>query len=30
MKLIKMENLFDSQIWNVKDGVQDGVRDGRQ
>ena len=30
MPTIKMENWFDSQSWNIKDGVQDGVQDDRQ
>ena len=30
MQTIKMENWFDSQSSNVKDGVQDGVQDDRQ
>ena len=30
MQTIKMENLFDSQSQNIKDGVQDDVQDGRQ
>ena len=30
MQRIKMENWFDSQSWNIKSGVQDGVQDGHQ
>ena len=26
MQMIKMENWFDAQSWNIKDGVQDGVK----
>ena len=28
MQTIKIENWFDSQSWNIKDGIQDGVQDG--
>ena len=30
MQTIKMENWFDSQSWNIKDGVQYCVQDGRR
>ena len=29
MQRIKMENWFDTQSWNIKNGVRDGVQDGR-
>ena len=30
MQTVSMENLFDSQSWLIKNGVQDGIQDGRQ
>ena len=30
MQTIKMEDWFDSQSWNFKDGIQDGVKDDPQ
>ena len=30
MQTIKILNWFDSQSWNIKDGVQDGAQDGCQ
>ena len=28
LQMIKTESLFDSQSWNIKNSVQDGVWDG--
>ena len=28
IQTIKMEHSFDSEVWNIKDGVQDGLQLG--